>query len=582
LKKFFNFSLLWRVIKLASPYKGLFFLAIFSAIIRSLIIPLNPYLIQLTIDRDIARNNLSGLNNMILLLVALILLQAFIQYVFIYLTNWLGQNIIRNLRVSVFNHITSLRMRFFDQTPIGTVTTRTINDVETINDIFAQGIITIAADLMSIITIIALMLYMDWKLSLICFSTLPLLIIATYIFKEKVKVAFEHIRNQVARMNAFLQEHISGMKVVQIFTAERREMQQFEAINQKYKHANVKAILYYSVFFPVIEIISAIALGLLVWYGSFQVISGVSSLGVLIAFFLYLNLLFRPIRMLADKFNTVQMGLVAAERVFKLLDRQEQIKNEGQWKPASIQGHIKIDHLWFAYNDEQYVLKDIDFEVLPGQTLAIVGATGSGKTSIINVLNRYYAFQKGEVLIDGRSVAEFSLDNLRKHIGNVMQDVFLFTGSIYDNITLRNPSISLEAVKEASRICGVHDFIEGLPGQYNFDVHERGSTLSLGQRQLIAFVRTFIYNPAILILDEATSSIDRETERYLQKAIDILTKSRTAIIIAHRLSTIQHADTILVMQKGKVAEKGKHSTLIRQDGLYRKLYEMQFTGQQEE
>ncbi len=580
MRKFFNFSLLWRVIKLASPYKGLFFLAIFSAIIRSLLVPLNPYLIQLTIDRNIARNDLSGLNHMILLLVALILLQAFVQYIFIYLTNWLGQNIIRNLRVSVFNHITSLRMRFFDQTPIGTVTTRTINDVETINDIFAQGIITIAADLMSIVTIIALMLYMDWRLSLVCFITLPLLIIATYIFKEKVKVAFEHIRNQVARMNAFLQEHISGMKVVQIFTAEGREMHQFETINRKYKQANVKAILYYSVFFPVIEIITAIALGLLVWYGAFQVISGVSSLGILIAFFLYLNLLFRPIRMLADKFNTVQMGLVAAERVFKLLDRQEQIKNQGQWMPASIHGHIQIEHLWFAYSDEQYVLKDINFEVLPGQTLAIVGATGSGKTSIINVLNRYYAFQKGEILIDGKNVTEYSLDNLRKHIGNVMQDVFLFTGSIYDNITLRNPSISLETVKEASRICGVHDFIEALPGQYDFDVHERGSTLSLGQRQLIAFVRTFIYNPAILILDEATSSIDRETERYLQKAIDILTKNRTAIIIAHRLSTIQHADTILVMQKGKVVEKGKHSTLIRQDGLYRKLYEMQFTDQQ--
>ncbi len=580
MKKFFDFSLLWRVIKLAAPYKERFYLAIFTAVVLSLVIPLNPYLIQLTVDRDIANHDLAGLNRMMLILVALIILQAIIQYAFIYFTNWLGQSIIKDLRVRVFKHITSLRMRFFDQTAIGTATTRTINDVETINDIFAQGIISIIADLMSIVTVISIMLFIDWKLTLVTLTTLPILILATYIFKEKVKVAFQHIRNQVANLNAFLQEHISGMKVVQIFTAEEREMNHFDQINRKYKNANVKAIWYYSIFFPVIEIITAVSLGLLVWYGAFNVIHGEASLGVLIAFFLYLNLLFRPIRMLADKFNTVQMGLVAAERVFKLLDRQEQIVDNGILDPEKINGHIQVEHLWFAYKQDHYVLQDISFEVKPGQTLAIVGATGSGKTSIINVLNRFYDFQQGEALIDEISLKDFKLDSLHKHIGNVMQDVFLFSGSIYENITLRNPSISLDEVKEAARICGVDQFIERLPGKYEFDVHERGGTLSLGQRQLIAFVRTFIYNPAILILDEATSSIDRETEHYLQQAIDIVTKGRTSIVIAHRLSTIQDADLILVMQQGKIVEQGTHKQLIKEEGVYKRLYSMQFDDQE--
>ena len=580
MKKFFDFSLLWRVIKLAAPYKERFYLAIFTAVVLSLVIPLNPYLIQLTVDRDIANHDLAGLNRMMLILVALIILQAIIQYAFIYFTNWLGQSIIKDLRVRVFKHITSLRMRFFDQTAIGTATTRTINDVETINDIFAQGIISIIADLMSIVTVISIMLFIDWKLTLVTLTTLPILILATYIFKEKVKVAFQHIRNQVANLNAFLQEHISGMKVVQIFTAEEREMNHFDQINRKYKNANVKAIWYYSIFFPVIEIITAVSLGLLVWYGAFNVIHGEASLGVLIAFFLYLNLLFRPIRMLADKFNTVQMGLVAAERVFKLLDRQEQIVDNGILDPEKINGHIQVEHLWFAYKQDHYVLQDISFKVKPGQTLAIVGATGSGKTSIINVLNRFYDFQQGEALIDEISLKDFKLDSLHKHIGNVMQDVFLFSGSIYENITLRNPSISLDEVKEAARICGVDQFIERLPGKYEFDVHERGGTLSLGQRQLIAFVRTFIYNPAILILDEATSSIDRETEHYLQQAIDIVTKGRTSIVIAHRLSTIQDADLILVMQQGKIVEQGTHKQLIKEEGVYKRLYSMQFDDQE--
>lgn len=576
----FSFALMWRVIALAKPFRRQFIISSILALVMAGTAPLIPMFIQTTVDDHIMRFDGEGLLWMTILLVALTIGQSILRYYFIYLTSWLGQSVIRDLRVRVFNHVLSLKMRYFDTTPIGTSTTRTINDIETINDIFSDGIISILADLLTMVAVVAFMIYEDWKLTLVCLTSLPLILFATYVFKEKVKVAFDALRNQVARMNAFLQEHISGMKVVQIFRAEKHEMEAFKNINKEYTRANIKTIWYYSIFFPVIEIISAAAVGLLVWYGANQVVDGSMQLGVLIAFYMYINLLFRPLRMLADKFNQLQMGLVASERVFRLLDSNERIENNGTIIPQTVRGRIAFENVWFSYDEEEFVLKDVSFSVEPGQTLAIVGATGSGKTSIINVLNRFYETQKGFVKVDGLDIRDYDLTAYRSMLGNVMQDVFLFSGSIYDNITLRNKEMSLEEVIEAAKVCGIHDFISRLPGKYNYQVMERGGTLSLGQRQLVSFIRTLVYNPAILILDEATSSIDTESEQLIQEATLKLITNRTSIVIAHRLSTIQHADKIIVMEKGQVAESGTHDELLRLDGHYRRLYELQFREQQ--
>ena len=572
-------SLLLRVLSLTNPYKKEFFISTFLAVVLAVIAPARPYLIQITVDEYILpsfNEGLQGLLFMTGILVGLLILESVIRYFFIFITSWLGQSIIKNLRTRVFDHITSLKLKYFDRTPIGTSTTRTINDVETINDIFSEGIITILADLLTIIVIISVMVYIDWRLTLVSLSVFPLLIYATYVFKEKVKVSFHTVRGQVAKMNAFLQEHITGMKIIQIFNAEEEELNKFKEINKDYRKANVQAIWYYSIFFPVIEILTAAAIGLMVWYGANNVIRDMTSLGTLIAFLLYLNMLFRPLRMLADKFNTLQMGLVASERVFNILDTTDRIENNGNYKPDKIKGHIQFKNVWFAYDNEDYVLKDINFELLPGQTMAIVGATGSGKTSIINIINRFYDIQKGEILIDGKPIEQYDLYALRENIGNVLQDVFLFSGTIMENITLRNKEMSRDEVIEAAEICGIHDFIMRLPQGYDFNVMERGATLSLGQRQLIAFIRTLVYDPSILILDEATSSIDRESELLIQNAIEKLISNRTSIIIAHRLSTIQHADIILVLDQGEIKESGNHEQLLTQNGYYKRLYEMQF------
>lgn len=579
----FNFSeahLLKRVLLLAKPYRQRFIASIFLAVFLAVLSPLRPFLIQLTVDKYILLNIRDGLVFMTWILIGTLFLEAFIRYFFIFFTNWLGQSVIKNLRTRVFNHISSLRLKYFDRTPIGTSTTRTINDIETINDIFSQGIITIMADLLTIISIILFMLWVDWRLALVTLSVFPVLLFATYIFKEKVKVAFHKVRTQVAKMNAFLQEHISGMKIVQVFNAEEEELQKFKGINHDYRKANVSAIWYYSIFFPVIEIITAAALGLMVWYGARGVLAGVTSIGDLIAFILYLNMLFRPVRMLADKFNTLQMGLVAAERVFDILDTHDKIEDSGSIRKKKLEGNIRFEKVWFAYDGEDWVLKDISFELKAGQTLAIVGATGSGKTSTINIINRFYEIQKGQILIDGTDIREYELRGLREHIGNVLQDVFLFSGSIMDNITLRNRNMGREEVVAAAKVCGIHDFIMRLPGNYDFNVMERGSTLSLGQRQLIAFIRTLVYNPSILILDEATSSIDRESEILIQNAIEKLVTNRTSIIIAHRLSTIRHAEKILVLDHGELKEEGTHEELLEKGGYYHRLYEMQFKQKQ--
>ncbi len=570
-------KVLQRVLAQTKPYKLVFALAAVLAVVLAPVAILRPYLVQVMVDDYIFRFDIPGLTKMTILFIGVLLLEGGLRYVFMYSSNWLGGAVVRDLRVRVFNHITALRLKYFDRTPIGISTTRTISDIENINQVFSQGIITIVADFLMVIVVLAVMFFVSWKLTLICLTTMPFLIVATYIFKEKVKASFQKVRAQIAIMNAFLQERLSGMKIVQIFNAEQQELDKFRKINRSYTQANLDSILYYAVFFPVVEVISAASLGLMVWWGARESLSDAVSLGALVAFPLYLNMLFRPIRMLADKFNTLQMGLVAAERVFALLDRNKFIENSGTFEPEKIEGRVEFKNIWFAYNKEEWVLKDISFKIDAGETLALVGSTGSGKTSIISILNRLYETQKGSIEIDGVSIRDFELYALRSKMALVLQDVFLFSGSVIENITLRNENITREQVLAAAKMIGAHEFIMKLPGGYDYQVMERGATLSMGQRQLISFVRALVFDPEILILDEATSSIDPESEQVIQHAIEKLIEKRTSIIIAHRLSTIRHADSILVLEKGQVKEYGTHEELLSvENGKYRELYEMQF------
>jgi ATP-binding cassette subfamily B protein len=570
-------NLLGRVLILAKPYQWLFIVSGILAVALAPVGVLRPFLIQQTVDKHILNLDIDGLIFMMMVLIGVLILESIMRYSFIYCTNLLGQSVIRDLRSKVFNHISSLKLKYFDTTPIGTSTTRTINDIETINTVFSQGVITIVADILSLLVVLIIMFITSWKLTLVCLVTFPFLIISTYIFKEKVKAAFQKVRTQISNMNAYLQERITGMRIVQIFNAEERELERFKKINRKYTQANLDTILYYAIFFPVIEIISATALGLMVWYGARGVIGGGVTIGALIAFPLYLNMLFRPMRMLADKFNTLQMGLVAAQRVFDLLDRAEQIENKGTIKPEKLEGKIEFQDVNFAYVDDEWVLKNINFEIQPGETLAIVGSTGSGKSTIINILNRFYEIQSGDIYIDDTNIKDLELNAMRQRIAMVLQDVFLFSGSVMENITLRDEKISREEVINAAKMIGADDFIQKLPNGYDYEVMERGATLSMGQRQLISFVRALVVNPDILILDEATSSIDPETESVIQFAIETLIEKRTSIIIAHRLSTIRHADKIMVLSKGEIQEMDSHEELLKiEGGHYRELYEMQF------
>lgn len=572
-----DYKVLGRVIAQAKPYRVVFLTAAALGVLLAPVAILRPYLVQVMVDGYIFKYDLPGLAKMSLFFVGVLLLESALRYIFLYSSDWLGHAVVRDLRVKIFNHITSLRLSYFDRTPIGISTTRTINDIESINEIFSQGIITIIADFLMVIAVLVVMFFVSWKLTLVCLTTMPFLIIATYIFKEKVKTSFQRVRAQIARMNAFLQERLTGMRIVQIFNAGEQEMDKFKKINRAYTQANLDAILYYAIFFPVVEVISAASLGLMVWWGAKETLGNEVSLGALVAFPLYLNMMFRPIRMLADKFNTVQMGLVAAERVFHLLDRREVIENDGKYAPKELEGAISFKNVWFAYNGEDWVLKDISFDISPGETMAIVGSTGSGKTSIISILNRLYETQKGAIEIDGVNIRDYQLEPLCSHIAVVLQDVFLFSGTVMENITLRNENITREQVVTAAKMIGAHAFIKKLPGGYDYAVMERGATLSMGQRQLISFVRALVFDPEILILDEATSSIDPESEAVIQHAIEKLIEKRTSIIIAHRLSTIRHASKILVLEKGEVREFGNHDELLQiENGRYRELYEMQF------
>ncbi|WP_297335938.1 ABC transporter ATP-binding protein [Algoriphagus sp.] len=557
------------------PYKGKFYLLIFLTVALALLAPTRPYFIQVAIDDYVTIGDSQGLIRMIYILVGLMVLQAGVQWAHTFYSGWIGQVIIRDIRIKLFKHLLKLKLKFFDNTPIGRLVTRNISDIETLADVFSEGLAAIIGDLLQLVTILAVMFYIDWKLTLVSLCTLPLMIISTYIFKEKIKVTFNDVRNAVSNLNSFLQEHITGMNIVQIFNREEREFEKFKEINREHRKAHIRSVLYYSIYFPVAEIIQAIGIGLVVWYGAVGVLGMELQIGVLISFIMYLQLFFRPIRMIADRFNTLQMGVVSSSRIFKLLDSKEHIANEGTFKPEKIQGNLSFRELWFAYVDQDYVLKNINFEVKRGQTVALVGATGAGKSSIINLLSRFYEIDKGAIEIDGTDIREFELDTLRKHVGVVLQDVFLFSNTIYYNITLGNPDISREQVMEAADMVGARKFIERLPGGLDYNVMERGSTLSVGQRQLISFVRAMVYNPEIIILDEATSSVDTETEELIQESIEKMMKGRTSIVIAHRLSTIQKADQIIVLHKGEIVEQGTHDVLLEKGGFYTQLHQMQ-------
>jgi ATP-binding cassette subfamily B protein len=576
-KNFFDVSLLKRVLRFTRPYKSRFIWSIALAIILAAFAPVRPFLIQHTVDKYIAGKNYDWLIYITIIQIGFLIIETVLRFFFSYITTWLGQAVVRDMRLKIFGKVISLNLRQFDRTPIGTLTTRTIDDIERINDIFSDGLIPMVADLMSIVCVLGIMFWTDWRLTLVCLIPFPILIVATYYFKESVNKSYYRVRNAVAYLNAFVQEHITGMYIVQAFAAEKKEFDKFKVINKEHRDANIHAIFAYSIFFPIVEIVLALAMGLIVWWTAKEALSlQVSQYGKVTAFILYLNLIFRPLRVIADKFNTIQMGMIASERVFKVMDNDDYIKEQGTFAPQEVKGKVEFDHVWFGYLENSPVLKDVSFLAQPGQTIAIVGHTGSGKTTIISLLNRLYEIDKGQIKIDDVPVKDWDVDTLRKNIGVVLQDVFLFSGSVLDNITLRNEAISEERVVQAAKLIGMHDFIMQLPGGYHYNVMERGATLSVGQRQLLSFIRALLYNPSILILDEATSSVDTESEQMIEKAINTLIADRTSIVIAHRLSTIQRADKIIVLDKGEVKEMGTHRELLQKGGFYSKLYEMQF------
>lgn len=589
----FDKEVFTRIYDFVTPYKGWFYLLIVLTVLSALVSPLRPALIQRTVDYFIVPGDYDGLISMVILLVCLTATDALLQFSHTFLSGWLGQTTIRDMRIRLYNHILKLRLSFFDKTPIGRLVTRTVSDIQQLSDVFTNGLAAIVSDSLQLFFIIFVMLCVDWRLTLISLSAIPLLLLATYVFNRKVKGAFNSERTAVSNLNTFVQERITGMNIVQVFNSEEREYNKFKDINKTHLKANLNLVMYYSIYFPVAEVIGAISTGMLVWYGTDEILKNNSrvgildlpyitpdestiTLGVLISFIMYLSMFFRPIRMIADRFNTLQRGLVSSERIINLLDDKSHIQKSGTKRVEKLNGEVKFDKVWFAYIDDDYVLKDISFEVKEGETIAFVGATGAGKSSIINLLNRFYDINQGEILVDGISVDQYDLGDLREQIGIVLQDVFLFSDTIRHNITLGNPKITDEQLWRAADLVGVRGFIERLPGGLDYNVMERGATLSVGQRQLISFVRAMVYDPSILILDEATSSVDTETEEMIQGAINSMMKGRTAIVIAHRLATIQGADKIIVLDKGEIKEIGNHEELLAKGGFYTKLYEMQF------
>ena len=574
--KVLDLTLLFRVIAFAKPYKKQFVIATISAILLSFLGPIRPMLINYAIDNFIIISDPENLFKITVLLIALLFCEGFIQFFYIYLSTWIGQNVILDLRKKIFKHIISLKMSYFDKTPIGTLVTRAVSDIETIADIFSQGLLVIIAELLKLVIVIFFMFYTDWRLSIIALLTIPVLLVATAWFKRNIKASFQDVRDKVSSINSFVQEHIVGMNIVQIFNREKAEFKKFKEINSEHRDAHLRSIFYYAVFFPVVEVLSAVSIGLVVWYGGEGIISGKDiTIGEIIAFILFIQMMFRPIRQLADRFNVLQMGIVGSERVFRVLDTDDKINDEGKIEISELEGEISFENVWFRYKKDQWVLKNLNFNIDSGQFLALVGHTGAGKSSIIRILNRFYEIEKGEIKIDNISINDLTLTSLRDNIALVQQEVFLFSDSILNNISLYQENILKTDVVKASKEIGIYEFIMSLPNGFDYVVGERGVTLSSGQRQLIAFLRVYIRNPKILILDEATASIDSSTEALLQNALEKLSENRTTIVIAHRLSTIVNADKILLLDQGKIKEEGNHKSLLDLKGEYMKMYENQ-------
>tara|TARA_R110002073_G_scaffold220418_1_gene380615 strand:- start:101394 stop:103160 length:1767 start_codon:yes stop_codon:yes gene_type:complete len=575
--KVFDYQLFKRLLLYIKKYRLHFYVATFTVIAGAILTAVNPILLKTIVDSYISKKDANQLLNFSLLMLGVLILQVLSQFLFIYFANWLGQNIIKDIRTELFAHMLRFKMQYFNNTPVGKLVTRVVSDIETIASIFGQGLFMIISDLLTMFVIMVVMVWMNWQLALISFAALPLLIYATKVFQKAMKSAFNDVRTEVSNLNTFVQERVTGMKIVQLFTREKIEYEAFKEINNRHKKAWIRAVWYNSIFFPIAEILPWISLGFIVWYGGINVaIGGATTTGEVIAFIMMGQALFRPLRQIADKFNTLQMGMVAADRVFKILDEDAREIDEGELEATSIDGEIVFDNVYFSYIKDELVLKGISFEVNQGDTVAVVGATGAGKSTIINLLNRFYSIDSGQILIDNKSVDTYKLEFLRDNIAVVLQNVFLFSDTIYNNITLNNKDITLEEVKEAAKVIGVHEFIMSLPNNYNYNVKERGGMLSVGQRQLISFLRAYVSNPAILVLDEATSSIDSQSEKLIQKATNKITKNRTSIVIAHRLATIKKADKIIVMDKGEIVEQGTHKELLKQGGYYSKLYEIQF------
>ncbi|MBE7441793.1 MAG: ABC transporter ATP-binding protein [Flavobacteriales bacterium] len=562
-----------------NPYKRMFYFTAILSVVLAVVALVRPILIQQTIDENIKTFDANGLLIMTMILIGFLLLESILEYLFGYLGNLLGQKVIRDLRNQVFQHVLNFRLKHFDNTPIGQLVTRTVSDIETIAELFSGGILVIIGDLLKIATIISYMFYKQWDLAIMTLVPVPFLFLATSVFKKVIKKAFQEVREEVAKLNTFVQEHVTGMSIVQVFNREEVEMERFDEINKNHRNAHIKTVWAYSVFFPVVDILQAASISLLVWYGFKEVAEQHATPGMLFSFILFIYMLYRPIRQLADRFNTLQMGMVSSERVFKLLDTQDSTLNSGTITTKDLKGNIEFKNVWFAYNNEDWVLKNISFKIERGQALALVGATGAGKSSIINLIGRYYEINKGDIFIDGINIKDIELNELRKHISVVLQDVFLFSDTVYNNITLYSNNITEEQVIEAAKKVGAHDFISKLPNGYQYNVKERGALLSAGQRQLISFIRAYVHQPEILILDEATSSIDSESEALIQHATEVLTKDRTSIIVAHRLSTIKNATTILVIDKGEIVEQGNHNELVKKNGYYKKLYDYQFKNE---
>ena len=574
----FDIKLFSKLMVYVKPYKKTYYFVMTSAIILAGFSALTPYLLKITVDDYIRVKDFDGMVFLIGMMLFALFSEVIFQFLFVYFANWLGQNVIRDLRVVLFKKIVGFKMAYFDKSAVGRLVTRAVNDIETIASIFSQGLFMIIADFLKMATVMLIMLFIDWELSLIVFSVLPIILYATRIFQKSMKTAFEEVRFQVANLNSFVQERITGMQIVQLFHREKIEYDYFVSINEKHKKAWLKTVWYNSIFFPIAEISSSITLGLLVWYGGLNVVAGGSiSMGTIFLFIQMSQMLFRPLRHIADKFNTLQMGMVAADRIFKIIKTESQVLDNGQWSPKKIQGKIRIDGLRFSYIEGEEVIKGIDLDIQQGEKIAIVGSTGAGKSTLINLLTRFYEFEKGEIYFDNRSIKDFTLQSLREHVGIVLQDVFLFADTIFNNITLYNPNVTRSMVYLAANEIGVHDFIESLPGGYDYNVKERGVMLSSGQRQLIAFLRIYIANPSILILDEATSSIDSHSEELIKNATYKITSNKTSILIAHRLSTIKNADRIVVMDSGKIVEVGSHKDLLGiKNGFYSQLYKIQF------